>query len=81
VSRRAASNHRSGRESLLFRGSLLQGLNGSSLDSRLEEDGSFCDIDFMLAAAQQVMRWVGASKGCIECRGSLQRAYSTSAAG
>lgn len=41
-------------EELVFRGAVLEGLNGESLDKRLEEDPSFCDIDFLLAALQTV---------------------------
>ena len=41
---------------LVFRGAVLEGLNGKSLDKRMEEDPSFCDIDFLLAALQKV-RW------------------------
>jgi hypothetical protein len=39
---------------LAFRGAVLEGLNGKSLDKRLEEDPSFCDIDFLLACLQKV---------------------------
>jgi hypothetical protein len=39
---------------LAFRGAILEGLNGKSLDKRLEEDSSFCDIDFLLACLQKV---------------------------
>lgn len=41
-------------QELVFRGSVLEGLNGKSLDKRLEEDPSFCDIDFLLAALTKV---------------------------
>jgi hypothetical protein len=41
-------------DSLVFRGAVLEGLNGKSLDKRLEEDPSFCDIDFLLACLQKV---------------------------
>lgn len=39
---------------LVFRGAVLEGLNGKSLDKRLEEDPSFCDIDFLLGCLQKV---------------------------
>jgi hypothetical protein len=39
---------------LVFRGAVLEGINGSSLDKRLEEDASFCDIDFIVMMLQQV---------------------------
>lgn len=41
-------------QELEFRGAVLEGLNGKSLDKRLEEDPSFCDIDFLLASLSQV---------------------------
>lgn len=44
-----------GRSSLVFRGTLLEGLQGKSLDKRLEQDTSFCDVDYILACLQQVM--------------------------
>ena len=45
-------------QELVFRGAVLEGLNGKSLDKRLEEDPSFCDIDFLLACLQKVRGWV-----------------------
>jgi hypothetical protein len=39
---------------LIFRGAVLEGINGSSLDKRLEEDASFCDVDFLIMMLQQV---------------------------
>jgi hypothetical protein len=39
---------------LVFRGTVLEGINGSSLDKRLEEDARFCDVDFILMMLQQV---------------------------
>lgn len=44
----------SSKNELQFRGAVLEGLNGKSLDKRLEEDPSFCDIDFLLACLQKV---------------------------
>lgn len=44
------------KQQLEFRGAVLEGLNGKSLDKRLEEDPSFCDIDFLLASLSQVGR-------------------------
>jgi hypothetical protein len=39
---------------LIFRGTVLEGINGSSLDKRLEEDASFCDVEFIVMMLQQV---------------------------
>uniref|UniRef100_A0A383WJU6 Protein kinase domain-containing protein n=2 Tax=Tetradesmus obliquus TaxID=3088 RepID=A0A383WJU6_TETOB len=40
---------------LVFRGTVLEGINGKSLDSRLEKDASFCDVDFIMMMLQQVL--------------------------
>jgi hypothetical protein len=43
-----------GKGELVFRGTVLEGITGSSLDKRLEEDASFCDVDFIVMMLQQV---------------------------
>eukprot|EP00775_Hariotina_reticulata_P012014 gene12014-12158_t len=46
-------HHQHHHDRLVFRGAVLEGINGQSLDKRLEEDSSFCDIDFILACLQK----------------------------
>lgn len=66
-------------EELVFRGAVLEGLNGKSLDKRLEEDPSFCDIDFLLACLQQVSEgvkgWVS-ERHCSPHSSALARVHS-----
>lgn len=59
-------------QELVFRGAVLEGLNGKSLDKRLEEDPSFCDIDFLLTSLSQVrLRCSGKFKcGAVRCWGA-----------
>lgn len=40
--------------SLVFRGSVLEAVAGKSLDKRLEGDGGFCDVDYLVTLLQQV---------------------------
>lgn len=41
-----------------FKGCLLEGINGKSLDKRLQDDASFCDVDFILLMLGQVGKGV-----------------------
>lgn len=49
----------------MFRGAVLEGVNGKSLDKRLEQDASFCDVDFLTNMLQQVR--LGACHAAGDC--------------
>lgn len=57
----------------VFKGTVLEGINGKSLDKRLQDDASFCDVDFILLMLKQVqhcstMEWLLNSMVPAECR-------------
>lgn len=38
----------------VFKGCVLEAINGKSLDKRLQDDTTFCDVDFILHMLKQV---------------------------
>lgn len=40
---------------VVFKGCVLEGINGKSLDKRLQDDDSFCDVDFIKLMLKQVL--------------------------